>query len=97
MLDSQAKATIDQSMRIPDFFSCKACRGDGARQEMRPGHPLADGCGWVYACTILKEEGRCRLDMLREALQSGAVQVHIGIAPMPVIARQEVLALGRGR
>jgi len=85
MLDSQAQATIDQSTKVPDFFSCCNCAGYDRTQTKQPGHPLASQYGWVDVCIILREEGRCRLDMLREALRSGAVQVHIAVAPAPLI------------
>lgn len=89
-----ATATFDNSTRVPDFFSCRECQGYDSSQTKRPSHPLATEHGWVDMCTILQEEGRCRLDMLKQALETGAVQVHIVIAPaqLPMPIPQPALA-----
>ena len=80
MLDSNASAIIDLSRRTPDFFSCKNCAGYGGSQFEQPAHRFALPHGWVYKCTVLREEGACRAMMLAAALASGAVQIvlHLG-------------------
>ncbi len=61
MLDnSSSKATIDQSIRLPDYFSCQNC----AAFSYHGGR-----------CEAFQQAGRCRAEMLGEALRLGAVQV----------------------
>lgn len=60
MLDStKASATVDQSIRLPDYFGCSNCKGNDA----------------LVFCRELRAEGLCAKEMLREALKMGAVQV----------------------
>lgn len=58
--NTTSNATIDQSIKMPDYFSCHNCAAKAWAGEM---------------CAEFQAAGRCRADMLRQALQSGAVQV----------------------
>jgi hypothetical protein len=61
MLDqSSSKAVIDQSIKMPDYFSCNECAAKPWQGER---------------CDEFQAAGRCRAAMLGQALQSGAVQV----------------------
>lgn len=74
MLDSEARAKVDQSVRLPDFFSCKSCVGYD-KTVYRPSDGRASTEGWVNYCDVLREENRCRIDLLRLALQNGAISI----------------------
>jgi hypothetical protein len=77
MIDSKAaaNASIDQSVRLPDYFSCHNCVGANGRQVNRPNHPLANHGGWIELCQILREENNCAKQMLDRSLASGSVQI----------------------
>lgn len=57
---TQSSAVVDQSIKMPDYFSCNEC---AARH-------------WQgQKCAEFQTAGRCRVAMLGQALASGAVQV----------------------
>lgn len=71
MLDNQNRnrATIDNSTRIPDYFSCQQC--------------IAGPKQYTDTCRRLRQEGACRALMLARALETGAVSVHIHMGTAP--------------
>lgn len=62
--NSNSNAEIKQSIEIPDYFSCKNCRG----------------WNWDTVCRQLRQENICAKQMLSYAIQSGAVQIHLQLA-----------------
>ena len=63
MISNRSQASIDQSVNLPDYFSCSNCYG------------RAD---WRY-CQELRREHLCAKEMLGRALASGAVEIHVVI------------------
>jgi len=70
--NSKSTSTIDQSIRLPDYFGCSNCVVYLNRHVM-PFVDTADG----KACKQAQAAGRCRADTLRQAIAAGAVQIHI--------------------
>lgn len=60
--NSSAQAHVDQSVNLPDYFSCHNCVAY-----------LWHG-KW---CDNFQAEGRCAKAALTQALASGAVQIHL--------------------
>lgn len=75
-----SQAKIDLSRRTPDFFSCKTCKGT-----------LSIG----GLCENLRSEGRCKLDMLRLAIELGMLQIHISSEPSVSHIPQAIVIEGR--
>jgi len=61
MNNSQSTARIENSFKLPDYFSCQNC--------------LAWKYGNSDKCNEFYQTGRCAKFMLGEALRSGAVQI----------------------
>lgn len=70
MLDQKttAQAAIDQSVRLPDYFSCQNCIAWKNNYNM---------------CYILQERHVCAKQMLAKALSIGAVQIHLHLVNPP--------------
>jgi hypothetical protein len=72
MLDnsqSNANARVDQSINLPDFFSCNNCRA---------GKLIGSDL-----CRELRSEDLCAKQMLADALRSGAVRIQLYISADP--------------
>jgi hypothetical protein len=84
MIDNTAnsQSLIDQSMHIPDYFSCQNCIAWHNSQIRKPGHRTAGANGWATTCEVLRDEGACAKRMLSDAIRSGQVEIHlmIGVA-----------------
>lgn len=76
MIDTTiSKASIDQSVNLPDYFSCQNCIAWKGKHVNIPTHEFADRNGWVDMCYILREQNRCAKDALVSAINSGAIQI----------------------
>ena len=65
-VQAQSTSKVSQEVNLPDFFSCRNCRGwntDCYHYETKA------------ICQDLRREGLCAKQMLSQALASGAVQV----------------------
>lgn len=78
MLDrADARASVDQSVRLPDYFSCKNCIAYKGYYLHAPNHPLAGKNGDVNMCYILQDRGTCAKKVLANAVAAGNVQIHL--------------------
>lgn len=59
MLDSKAAATVDQSISMPDYFSCRNCIAWQYHSK----------------CQKLQDAGLCAKQILSRALDSGNVRI----------------------
>lgn len=76
MIDTTtSRASIDQSVNLPDYFSCQNCIAWKGKHLHQPGHQYADRQGFVDMCYILREQNRCAKDGLMAAINSGAIQI----------------------
>lgn len=89
MLDkTKARASVEQSIKLPDYFSCQNCVAWKGNYVSSPGHPLADKSGFVDMCYILQDRHTCAKQMLGQAIATGAVQIHLHLsnsAGLPVL------------
>ncbi|HEX9925322.1 MAG TPA: hypothetical protein VGD99_21880 [Anaerolineae bacterium] len=60
LTNSNATATIDQSVNLPDYFSCRQCT-------------VWDYGGRL--CDRMQQAGRCRAAALGRALDAGHIQI----------------------
>lgn len=75
MIDSKATASIDQSVRMPDYFDCHNCIAWKGYYLYLPNHPMATKSGDVNMCYILQDQGACAKQILANAINSGSVQI----------------------
>ena len=67
---SNAQAKIEQSVKIPDYFSCHNCMAQPFRSLVRNGKQIQ-----VNECEEFQAAGRCAKVMLAQAIQAGQVQI----------------------
>ena len=81
MLDkTEARASAEQSVKLPDYFSCQNCIAWKGISVRLPGHPLASQGGYVDMCHILQERHACAKQMPNQAIMTGAVQIHLHLS-----------------
>jgi hypothetical protein len=74
---ANSQSLIDQSVTIPDYFSCRNCIAWDKAQIRKPGHRTAGSNGWATTCEVLRDEHTCAKQMLAEAIKSGQVQIQL--------------------